>query len=140
MADLSDNKTNETVETSGNIRISDEVIGTIAAIATRDVKGIAGLGTSLTSEIAQKFVKKSSSSKGIKISSENDFVTIDISIQVKYGVDIPSTAWEVQDSVKKSVEAMTGLTVEKVNVHIVGIQMQDGDNLKTSETKTEEEN
>ena len=35
---------------------------------------------------------------------------------------IPEVAWSVQDNVKKSVELMSGLTVGKVNVHVVGVE------------------
>ena len=107
---------------SSSVKISDEVISTIASIAIKDVNGVMGLNTSYVSGIAQKLVKKTPVPKGIKVSIGEDFVVIDISVNVEYGVNIPTVAWEVQDNVKKSVEAMTGLTVEKVNVHIVGVE------------------
>ena len=46
-------------------------------------------------------------------------VLIDLYIVVEFGIRIPELAWEVQESVKNSVETMTGLKVEKVNVHII---------------------
>ncbi len=107
---------------SSSVKISDEVISTIASIAIKDVNGVMGLNTSYVSGIAQKLVKKTPVPRGIKVSIGEDFVVIDISVNVQYGVNIPTVAWDVQDNVKKSVEAMTGLTVEKVNVHIVGVE------------------
>ena len=48
---------------------------------------------------------------------------MDINIVVKYGVRIPEVAWEVQDAVKREIELMTGLTVDNVNVRVVGIDI-----------------
>ena len=45
---------------NGNIKISDEVISTIVAVATKEVSGISGLNLSLTDEITSRFVKKNS--------------------------------------------------------------------------------
>ena len=50
-------------------------------------------------------------------------VTIDINVIMNYGVRIPEVAWNVQDAVKKQVELMTGLSVTKVNVRVVGIEI-----------------
>ena len=40
-----------------------------------------------------------------------------------FGTRIPEVAFEIQTRVKKSVEAMTGLEVREVNVHVQGINM-----------------
>ena len=50
---------------------------------------------------------------------------IDLYIVVEYGVRIPELAWEIQESVKNNVETMTGLNVEKVNIHIEGVKFID---------------
>lgn len=132
-----ENEINDTLnQNASSVKISDEVICTIASIAIKDVNGVMGLGASYVSGIAQKLVKKTPAPKGIKVSTGEDSVVIDISVNVEYGVNIPSVAWDVQDSVKKSVEAMTGLTVEKVNVHIVGVEQHEfkaDDNLESEE-------
>ena len=105
-------------ENSGSIKISDEVIMTIAAVAVSEVEGVSCTGGTL-SELAQKFGKKSFA-KGIKVTNEDE-ITIDINVAVNYGVKIPDVAWNVQDNVKKSVELMSGLTVGKVNVHVIDV-------------------
>ena len=104
---------------AGNVKISDEVIITIAAVAVSEVKGVSCISGTL-SEIAQKFGKKNFV-KGIKVTN-GDELTIDVNVVVGYGVRIPEVAWSVQDNVKKSVELMSGLTVGKVNVHVVGVE------------------
>lgn len=112
---MSENNINQI---NGNIRISDEVIMTIASVAVSEIEGASCINGTLN-EIAQKFGKKNFA-KGIKVSMDED-VVIDINIAVDFGVKIPDVAWSVQDNVKKSVELMSGLTVSRVNVHVVDI-------------------
>lgn len=110
-------------EQNGNIKISDEVIATIASVATKEIDGISGLSLSFTDEIASKFVKKNAT-KSIKITQDDGNITIDISVVVNYGVRIPDVSWEVQENVKKSVELMSGLNVNKVNVIVAGVNFE----------------
>jgi len=114
---------NEYNENNGSIKISDEVIATISSVAVSEIDGVCGLMGSIAGELAIKFGKKNIN-KGIKVVTDDKGITIDISLIVKYGIRIPEIAWEVQENVKKAVEAMSGLTVEKVNVHVAGVEFE----------------
>lgn len=111
----------EEIEEVGNIKISVDVVSTIAGIAALEVKGIAGMYSSFANGIAEKFGAKKNQTKGVKVEMNESAVVIDLYIVVEYGVKIPELAWEVQESVKNNVETMTGLAVEKVNIHIEGV-------------------
>lgn len=119
-------------ESGGNIKISDEVIITIAAVAVSEIEGAHCVSGALN-EIAQKFGKKNFA-KGIKVTVEEN-ITLDVNIVVDYGIKIPEVAWSVQDNVKKSVELMSGLTVDKVNVHVVDVLQK---NTKSEPEEAEE--
>lgn len=121
---------NERNEFSGNIKISDEVVVTIASVAVSEIDGVSGTGAGIVEGIARKFSKKTTSG-GIKVAITDDSVSIDINVIMKYGVRIPEVAWNVQDAVKREVELMTGLTVEKVNVRVVGIDVPSENNSET---------
>jgi len=114
---------------SGNIKISEEVIITIASVAVSEIDGVSGTGVGLVDEIARRISKKPVAS-GIKATITEDNVVIDINIVVKYGVKIPEVAWNVQDAIKKETELMTGLKVDKVNVRVVGIDIPADDNVQ----------
>ncbi len=109
---------------AGNVKISEEVIATISQIAVSEIDGIIGTGGSFAGEIKQILSKKTMTGKGVKVQIEENDVTIDINVIVKYGTKIPEAAWEIQESVKKNVESMTGLSVSKVNVHVTGIEAE----------------
>ncbi len=105
----------------GNVKISVEVIATVAGIATTEIKGVAGMSGSVVGGIAEILGGKKNKGKGVKVELGEDFCNIDVFIIVDYGVSIPDIAWEVQENVKNSVESMTGMTVSKINIHVEGV-------------------
>lgn len=105
----------------GNIKISVDVVSTIAGIAASQTKGVAGMYSSFTEGIAEKLGARKNPSKGVRVDMSEKSVKIDLYIVVEYGVRIPELAWEIQENVKNNVETMTGLEVEKVNIHIEGV-------------------
>ncbi|NLK72910.1 MAG: Asp23/Gls24 family envelope stress response protein [Clostridiales bacterium] len=108
-------------EVYGSIKISDEVIASTAAIAATQVEGVAEL-TGGISESISNIIGKSTLAKGIKVNVNEDNVLIDIYIIVNYGVKIPEVAWNVQESVKKEIEKITGITVQAINIHVQGVE------------------
>ena len=124
-------------ETSGNIKISDEVVVTIASVAVSEIDGICGTGAGLVEGFARKFAKKPAGG-GIKVTMTDTEASIDVNVIMNYGVRIPEVAWNVQDAVKREVELMTGLTVTKVNVRVVGMEVPQEDKSIPAETANEE--
>ena len=106
---------------AGVINISEDVVSIVAAMAANGIDGVSGMTqSSLTGGITELFGKKNPS-KGVKVFIEENKVTIDMFILVKYGAIIPDVAWRIQERVKQEVESMTGLDVSAVNVHIEGV-------------------
>ncbi|NLL45202.1 MAG: Asp23/Gls24 family envelope stress response protein [Clostridiales bacterium] len=104
----------------GSINISEDVISIIAAAAIQDVPGVDGAPNTLGNDIAG-FLGKKSASRGVKIRIDEEAIVVDAYIMVHYGYVISDVAKDVQNAVTNSVEAMTGLTVPEVNVHVCGI-------------------
>lgn len=111
----------EEEEPVGNIKISVEVVSTIAGIAASEIHGVSCMYTSFVDGVAQRLGAKKNNTKGVRVDMSSTNVSIDLYIVVDYGVKIPELAWEIQENVKNSVESMTGLKVTKVNIHIEGI-------------------
>ncbi|WP_055071075.1 Asp23/Gls24 family envelope stress response protein [Clostridium massiliamazoniense] len=104
----------------GIVKISDEVISVIAAIAASEVDGIFDQ-ESMAKGLTQKLKGKKHLGKSVKVSMEDEEAIIDIAITVQYGVKIPDIVSQVQDNVKRTVEAITGLKVRTVNVLVQNI-------------------
>lgn len=107
----------------GNVKISEEVVSTIAGLAATEVKGVASMSAGLTGGIYELIGKKNPS-KGVKIEMQEEEVALDLYLVVEYGAKIPDVALEVQQAVKNSVETMTGLTASKIDIHIQGVKME----------------
>lgn len=109
------------VEIAANLNISEDVIGIIAGLAASEVDGIAGMSLGFVDGINQILGGNKKYAKGVKIELDGKKVTVDLYVNVKYGVRIPDIAWSAQNAVKKSVENMTGLDVAAVNINVQGI-------------------
>ena len=110
-------------ESIGNIKISVDVVSTIAGIAASEIEGVSCMYTSFVDGVAQRLGARKSASKGVRVDMTENSVVIDLYIVVEYGVKIPELAWEIQENVKNNVESMTGLAVDNVNIHIEGISL-----------------
>ena len=108
--------------TIGIVKISDEVVSVIAEIAADEIQGIVEVPHGVSSNISQILKgKKASRGKSVKVTLEEDKAIIELNVAVEYGMKIPEIVSAVQENVKKTVEAMTGLKVDKVNVNVQNI-------------------
>lgn len=120
-----ENVVDENVEEGvGNIKIAVDVVSTIAGIATIEIEGVANMYSSIAGGLVEIFGTKKNPSKGVKVEMKEDSVVVDLYIVVDYGIRIPELAWEIQENVKNSIETMTGLEVEKVNIHVEGVSFE----------------
>ncbi len=105
-------------EQFGDVHISEEVLEMLAGAAALEVEGVTGLAGG---KVTEQIWGRKKLSKGITILWESDQITIDISIQIRYGSIIPEVAKKVQEAVVSSVEATSGLKVSEVNVRVGGV-------------------
>lgn len=120
-------------EKQGTIKISEDVVTTIAGLAAAEVSGVAGMSGGITGELVEKLGRKNIS-KGIKAVMGENEVTIDINAIVEYGVNIHEVALELQNSIRNAIENMTGLSVVNVNVNIQGLSFGSENKEETGQT------
>lgn len=106
----------------GDLRISDEVVANIAAIAANEIEGVGGVAGYKGKEPAKMGGVKNRS-KNVRVEMCDRLVSVDMGLIIKYGYSLPKTAEQVQERVKSSIESMTGLEVADVNVRIEGIEV-----------------
>ncbi len=111
-------------ESNGTISFANEVISTIAGLAAVEIEGVAGMSGGLVDGITE-FLGRKNFSKGIKVEVGKEEVAVDINIIVNYGVSIPDVCQNIQQSVVKAIETMTGLRVVEVNIGIQGVAFKD---------------
>ena len=99
----------------GCIHISEDVICAVASSAAAEVDGVSAM---------MNAAGKKGASRGVKITVADERAAVDVYLMVRYGQPIPEVAEKVQTAVASAVEAMTGLTVVCVNVHVGGVSFE----------------
>ena len=109
-------------EKIGEVQIADEVVAIIAGLAATEVEGVDSMAGNITNELVGKLGMKNLS-KGVKVDVTEEHVSVDLSLNIRYGYSIPSVSEQVQEKVSTAIENMTGLTVAVVNVRIASVDM-----------------
>ena len=121
---MSEKRTNMKIREDklGEVRIADDVVAIIAALAAMEVEGVTSMNGNITNEIVSR-LGRNNLSKGIKLNVDGNRITIDVAINIGYGYEIPKVSQAVQEKVISAVENMTGLEVPAVNVRIANVDM-----------------
>lgn len=107
----------------GNIEVAPEVLEIIASIAATDIEGVASMRGNFASGVVERLGKKVHG-KGIKTDLSEEGLAIDVYCVINYGVSIPKTALKIQEQVRQTLENMTSLQTQEVNVHITGVNFE----------------
>ena len=95
---------------TGDVTYGRNLISSIIVLAVQEINGVASL-----------------QGKGIRTEMIGNTVSVDVFINVEFGVSCSDVAFRVQENVKRSVETMSKYKVGVVNVNILGITMPDKD-------------
>ena len=108
----------------GIIRISDDVVATIAGLAALETPGIAAMSGGISEGLAKRLSGKNAQ-RGVAVEVGQLEAAIDLRVIVHYGIPIHEVCRQLQDSVRESVQNMTGLTVVEVNVKVEGVAFRE---------------
>ena len=104
----------------GTIEVAPRVVEIIAGVAASEIDG----GSKLYGSLANSFgelLGRSDQRRGVKLTNQNENLTIDIDVYIDYAVSVPKLAAKIQDRVKQQVTLMTDLNVSDVIIHVKGI-------------------
>lgn len=121
-----DERTTYTIQNDadlGEVKIADEVVAIIAALAATEVEGVASMAGNITNELISKLGMKNLS-KGVKVDVLEGIVTVSLALNLKYNYSIVETTSKVQEKVKSAIENMTGLEVADINIRVAGVEME----------------
>ena len=102
----------------GSLQISTEVIAKIARLAAMEIDGVKEVCT--TSGMKSILGRP----KNVAVDLLDDVAEITLHLVVYYGAKIPPVCEKVQENVKAAVQNMTQITVSRVNVVVVGVQVK----------------
>lgn len=111
-------------QTGGIIRISDDVVSTIAGLAAMETPGITAMSGGISEGLAKRLTGKNVQ-KGVTVEVGQVEAAIDLRVIVQFGVKIHEACRDLQQNVREAVENMTGLTVVEVNVKVEGVSFKE---------------
>ena len=106
---------------SGEVKIADDVVISIASIAAGEVDGVSSISGNIGDIFMNSVGIKGGAGSCVRVDVAGNMVRVDIAIVIKYGHNVMETSKKVQDKIKNSIETMTGLNVTDVNVRITGV-------------------
>ncbi|CAH0120083.1 MULTISPECIES: Asp23/Gls24 family envelope stress response protein [unclassified Paenibacillus] len=109
---------------NGLIRISDDVVATIAGLAALETPGITAMSGGISEGWAKRLSGKNAQ-KGVTVEVGQLEAAIDLRVIVQYGTSIHKVCLELQQNVRETVENMTGLRVVEVNVKVEGVSFKE---------------
>ena len=103
----------------GVIRIAAGALSTIVRRAACSVEGVTRItGNSLVDNIAEFVGSKKVMDRAIQIAIQGSSVSVELSINVCYGVSLPEIAADVQQTVANQIKELTSLEAAQINVII----------------------
>ena len=103
---------------TGEVRISENVIRSIASVAAKEIEGVAELA-----EVPRSLLLPAPAPVTVQV--VNDMVEITLRLVLTSGCRLTNVAEQVQQNVKDNVQSMTGVIVSKVHVIAADIIFED---------------
>ncbi|GAB3052212.1 Asp23/Gls24 family envelope stress response protein [Virgibacillus ainsalahensis] len=113
----------------GTVEIAPEVIEIIAGLASSEVEGLFAMRGNFASGVAERF-GKTAHNKGVKVELSDNGIVIDLYVILNFGVSIPQVAQDIQSTIRQTLKTMTALEIDEINIHVVGIQMDDNEGVE----------
>ncbi|MEW9672821.1 Asp23/Gls24 family envelope stress response protein [Ammoniphilus sp. 3BR4] len=108
----------------GIVKIADDVVAVIAAIAAAETEGVASMSGGIVEGFARRVGGKNVH-KGVHVEVGEVEAAIGLRVILHYGVKIDEVCKRLQYQVKDAVETMTGLRVVEVNVKVEGVEFKE---------------
>jgi uncharacterized alkaline shock family protein YloU len=115
----------EQAPAEGTVRVANEVIATIAAMAAREVEGVTGMDDAAARHLGDWF-KRQTAHDGVRVVVDTaKAIHLELFLCVASQAQIGDLAEQVQATAVESVERMLGLEVAEVNVFVSSIAFRE---------------
>lgn len=123
------------LEKDGTIRISEEVISSIAIKAISEIETVSPATPDFLTGI--RLGRKTVNGVRVNISYETKVpeIIVDAYVSVRYGLRLPDICWDLQELVKSRIEKAVGFSVKAVNVYVCKIDFSHVDRQESSPVK-----
>ena len=105
----------------GDVRVANEVVAWIAALAALEVDGVSALYRPGAQPI-ERVLRRPVAHRGVRVEvlgeGEDKSLRIDIWIVMEAGGSVPTVGGAVQKRIADAIDRMLGLRLAEVNVHV----------------------
>jgi uncharacterized alkaline shock family protein YloU len=106
---------------AGSIRVANEVIASIAAMAACDIEGVSGMDEANARHFGD-WIKRQAAHRGVRVVVDPArAIHLEIFLAVESTAVIAEVAEKVQANAVDAVERMLGLDVAEVNVYVSSV-------------------
>jgi len=105
----------------GNVHIHKKVVGDIAAASLKDIPGVNLARFGLIGGICELFGYKNFPGVYVTIDQLGQ-ISLEIRVQIDYGINIPVVAHQIQDKVQEAVEQALEIELKEINVSIQSVE------------------
>ncbi len=109
----------------GSLQISTEVLAKIARLAALEVDGVAEVTAGDPQKNVRGLLSRTGLQKPVEVVMEDGIATVTVHLTARYGTKIMPLCEKVQENVKQAIQNMSGITVARVDVQVVGLAQQD---------------
>lgn len=107
-----------TIDNNGQVKISNEVISSIVAIAINETEGFSLATESFLNKVLLR------NETVIRVDMTDDETEITADVFVKYGLKINDEVKKLQANILENLEIMTSLNIKAVNINVVSLMKE----------------
>lgn len=107
-------------EGRGSVSTNKNIILSIINLATKEIAGVSSLASNFGSGIRKLFSENYY--EGVKVVENPEGINVDIYFNILTGFSVSAVAHKVQQNVKNAISSMMDVKINKVNVHIMGVE------------------
>ncbi len=116
-----DNKNNIKKQAKGNVTYGSDIVLSVINLATKEIAGVSSIVTKFGSALKRWF--SNNYYDGVKITYIKNAMTVDVYINVCFGYNVTEVAFRVQENIKNSLSGMIDIKINKINVHVLGVEI-----------------
>jgi len=110
----------------GNVVFGNNILLSVINLATKEIAGVSSIVTKYGSVLSKWFDKNYLD--GVRISYQNGKTIVDVYINVYFGYNVSEIAYRVQENIKNSIASMIEMNIDKINVHVLGVDFNSEEN------------
>ncbi len=105
--------------TKGNVTFNKNIILSVVNLAAKEISGVSSLVANFGSALKRWF--GNNYYEGVKLTDNNGKLNVDVYLNVYYGYNVSEISYRVQENIKNSLSSMIDVEIDKVNVHVLGV-------------------